>query len=227
VKRCPRCEIVKPLDAFNKSGSNRDGRQGYCKPCYVRYERERHQQRLAADPDFHRKRNLKATFGLEWEDYQAMLEQQGHRCASCRLEFERTPHVDHNHRTDRIRAILCHRCNTALGQLRDDPYRVRALLTYIKAQNPEDGNLSQRYMISETNPNDGVGGGGCLCSEVKCEDCVPPYAIFPNTEMSTNLSPHVVVSIHCARKFVEDVDAGAETIRAGEVIDGDAEELVI
>lgn len=54
------------------------------------------------------------------------------------------------------------------------------------------------FYLSETNPNDGIGGGGCVCSPLKCEDCTGPYAVFPATEMDTNLSPHTVISLECA-----------------------------
>ena len=40
--------------------------------------------------------------------------------------------VDHDHKTDRVRAILCDRCNAALGMLKESPTRVRALLRYIE-----------------------------------------------------------------------------------------------
>jgi len=42
------------------------------------------------------------------------------------------PHVDHCHITGRVRGILCMSCNTVLGQLQDDPSRLRRLATYIE-----------------------------------------------------------------------------------------------
>lgn len=57
---------------------------------------------------------------------------------------------------------------------------------------------AQRFFLSETNPNDGIGGGGCLCSPLKCEDASGPYAVFPSIETDSNLSPHVVICAPCA-----------------------------
>ena len=46
-----------------------------------------------------------------------LLEQKG-RCAVCskhQIESERRFHVDHNHKTGEIRALLCNRCNSIVG----------------------------------------------------------------------------------------------------------------
>ena len=77
---------------------------------------------------------------------------------------------------------------------------------------------AQRYSISATNPNESVGGGGCLCSETKCTDAGGPYAVFYGNEMDSGLSPHVVICAPCARGFVDALDGGAETIQAGEPV---------
>lgn len=63
--------------------------------------------------------------------------------------------------------------------------------------------MSERFLVSETNPNDQIGGGGCVCSETKCVDCEGPYAIFYATEQGNNASPHVVLSLGCAQAFAE------------------------
>ncbi|MEU4224350.1 HNH endonuclease [Nonomuraea sp. NPDC026600] len=47
-KRCPACEIVKPLDAFHRARGAVDGRQGWCKDCRSQQLREAWQN----DPDF-------------------------------------------------------------------------------------------------------------------------------------------------------------------------------
>ena len=55
-----------------------------------------------------------------------MLEAQGHACAVCREPFTRTPQVDHDHETGRVRGLLCDYCNPMIGSARDDPARLRA-----------------------------------------------------------------------------------------------------
>jgi hypothetical protein len=42
-KKCSRCKENKPLDAFGKSSTARDGKQRYCKPCKLEYEKEQYQ----------------------------------------------------------------------------------------------------------------------------------------------------------------------------------------
>ena len=55
--------------------------------------------------------------GITDEGYQALLEAQGGKCAICGnppKEGGRRLHVDHNHRTGKVRGLLCFRCNRAL-----------------------------------------------------------------------------------------------------------------
>lgn len=56
---------------------------------------------------------------------------------------------------------------------------------------------AMKFEITETNPNHGIGGGGCACSELMNPDQVGPFVIFPGTTMDNNLSPHNVVCIGC------------------------------
>lgn len=72
-------------------------------------------------------------YGLSWSDYQNLLTQQDYRCASCRdpLLPGRHSHIDHCHHSNKVRGVLCRRCNIALGLLDDNPVRVAALLQYI------------------------------------------------------------------------------------------------
>lgn len=73
-------------------------------------------------------------FGVAPEGVIARLRQQGGCCAICRTSEPRGKgdwHLDHDHRDGRVRGVLCHGCNTALGMLRDDPARARAAADYI------------------------------------------------------------------------------------------------
>jgi hypothetical protein len=79
-----------------------------------------------------------------------------------------------------------------------------------------------RFHVSATNPNDQIGGGGCLCSPTKT-DCVGPYAVFYGTETDSNVSPHVVVSLACAKAVVDQAENGELLNVSADVIDSTAE----
>ena len=42
-------------------------------------------------------------------------------------------HIDHDHKTGKIRGLLCQDCNMALGHLQDSSERIQMLLDYAKA----------------------------------------------------------------------------------------------
>lgn len=70
--------------------------------------------------------------GLSVAEYEALLEEQGHRCRICLVPFEDVvPHVDHDHETGRVRGMLCRNCNVGIGHLRDSPTLVLAAYTYL------------------------------------------------------------------------------------------------
>ncbi len=57
------------------------------------------------------------------------------RCEGCGEPFtDDRPRVDHNHRTGRIRGLLCNPCNLIAGHAKDDPGRLRALADYLEAR---------------------------------------------------------------------------------------------
>jgi hypothetical protein len=85
--------------------------------------------------------NLKQLYGLSTHDYDAMLRAQNGACAICkRRSIEKSAEksserlcVDHCHARERVRGLLCRKCNVGLGCFRDDPARIRAAIAYRKA----------------------------------------------------------------------------------------------
>lgn len=82
------------------------------------------------------KSHLKCKYGISTEEWDAMFSAQGFRCASCKSGDPRSKKgwaTDHDHKSGRVRGILCPGCNLALGHIDDDATRLRALADYIEA----------------------------------------------------------------------------------------------
>ena len=58
-----------------------------------------------------------------------MIAGQGGLCAACKTD--KPKHVDHDHKTGRVRGMLCYLCNQALGNVRDDMRRLQGLIDYL------------------------------------------------------------------------------------------------
>lgn len=69
-------------------------------------------------------------------DYNKMLESQGCVCAICKQlnVTKRSPRlvVDHDHKSGKIRGLLCHRCNCGLGYFKDDLGLLQGAAEYLK-----------------------------------------------------------------------------------------------
>lgn len=78
-----------------------------------------------------RKHNLKYRYGITENDYYKMVEKQQSKCKICGDQPSKSLYVDHCHKTKQIRGLLCHKCNTALGHMDDDPQRLKKAIYYL------------------------------------------------------------------------------------------------
>ena len=79
---------------------------------------------------------LKNTYKISIEEYEQKLKEQNYSCAICnrhRDEFKRNLSVDHDHKTGKVRGLLCVKCNTALGMLNDNVEYFTAAIMYLKS----------------------------------------------------------------------------------------------
>jgi hypothetical protein len=58
---------------------------------------------------------LRRRYGMEPEEYEALLKEQDGKCALCLAVPKYKLYVDHDHLTKKNRSLLCARCNTAIG----------------------------------------------------------------------------------------------------------------
>jgi len=79
-----------------------------------------------------RQRALWIQYRLTEEDYESILRHQGGVCAGCgKPPYSCRLAVDHDHKTGRIRGLLCWLCNRAIGILRDNAKAATRLGEYL------------------------------------------------------------------------------------------------
>lgn len=79
-----------------------------------------------------RRSNLRINYGITGDQYDQMLEQRGRLCPICGDPND-APHVDHCHKTGKVRGLLCRRCNLALGMLKDNPKACLRAAIYLQS----------------------------------------------------------------------------------------------
>jgi hypothetical protein len=80
------------------------------------------------NPAYNKNSFLKSTYGITLAEFDALVEQQKGVCAICEKPETRKSryggtcrlHVDHDHNTGRVRGLLCHNCNSAIGHAKED-----------------------------------------------------------------------------------------------------------
>ena len=120
TKCCSSCKSEKKLSEFNKNKSGKLGVHNQCKECARLWkpspdQRQKYNKRI-------REWNRKKLSGFTSEDFESKLKEQGYKCAICGTEDPGATnwHADHDHKTNTKRGVLCHKCNTGLGLLKDD-----------------------------------------------------------------------------------------------------------
>jgi hypothetical protein len=81
-----------------------------------------------------RRRKLRVHYGITVDDYTEMCVTQKNLCAICLkipLKGKKLV-VDHDHKTKRVRQLLCNECNTGLGMFREDISHLKNAIKYIK-----------------------------------------------------------------------------------------------
>ncbi len=79
-------------------------------------------------------------------EYKNLFELQKGVCAICgNIETRKTIKgntckftVDHNHNTDKVRGLLCHKCNVGIGLFKDDINSLKKAIKYLKTYNGDD-----------------------------------------------------------------------------------------
>ena len=135
--KCAGCGQHKTTDNFYKRSARPRGFTSRCKSCVgnsSKQVREWRQKNPGKNRAL-RERERVTVYKLPIEEYHAMLEEQGHKCAICGTD---TPggkgswHIDHNHETGKVRGLLCAMCNVGLGNFYDRVDLLEGAIAYLK-----------------------------------------------------------------------------------------------
>ena len=142
MKVCTGCKVEKTLEEFWIDKGTKSGLRSLCKSCdraYRQSERGRKVQKKYNGTYKRRKVNRKAAlkrkYGITIEDYDRRLKSQNGLCAICQTapSKKRKLFVDHCHKTGKVRGLLCHNCNRALGMLKDSSKSAYRAAKYLDA----------------------------------------------------------------------------------------------
>ncbi len=150
TKYCPKCEEDKQLSEFQKNKSTKDGLQSRCKVCTSETGKEylRDPQKRLRKIEIRKKHylkhkektvnvNLKRIYGITSEERAEILAQQNSACAICdkpESDFNCKLSVDHCHVTGKVRGLLCKKCNSGIGLLKDSVENLKKALAYLESK---------------------------------------------------------------------------------------------
>lgn len=117
-KKCIKCNKILSINKFGKTGSNHP--KSSCLKCC----------------------NL-SKFGINSSDWDKMFLKQNGKCAICKkAEKAKTNSgkimnlaVDHDHKTGKIRGLLCGACNQGIGLLKEKISLFESAISYLKEHN--------------------------------------------------------------------------------------------
>lgn len=114
------------LNALTSFGSKRE-KQRLATQRYRTTKRERY---LKASREQRMRYTFRTKYHITEVEYKKLLV-ENKACQICGVSFTETPHLDHDHKTNKIRGLLCKRCNLALGGFRDDPALLQKAYNYL------------------------------------------------------------------------------------------------
>jgi hypothetical protein len=125
-KTCIECGVYKQHTdfSFHKHPYAPEGYASMprCKPCHSAWKNKQH---------------IKRNYGLEWDEYVALLDKQKGKCFLCGSNGSGKDSrlvVDHDHETGEVRGLLCWNCNVGIGLFKEDTELLNKVIKYINRE---------------------------------------------------------------------------------------------
>jgi hypothetical protein len=153
MKTCPKCNKIKHPNDFGKCTREKDGKYYLCKECanektrnsYQKHKEKRREKnrgrKRIRSLDYHKKKKNTRMFlmyGITEQDYENLLNDQYRKCKICKSVGSDISGgglvIDHDHKTNKVRGLICGRCNVMLGLAKDSLEILTSTIEYLKSE---------------------------------------------------------------------------------------------
>ncbi len=141
LRQCLDCNLILPQSSYYDKKDKKNA--NICKCCLKRKRRIN---------------DIQKTYEMPLEEYEARYKAQDARCYICRQK-ESNPRllgniglelsIDHNHKTNMNRDLLCNRCNMMVGNVDENPEILQAIIQYIYRHKAEYIKLQEQKFLQE------------------------------------------------------------------------------
>ena len=128
-KICTKCNKKQKIENFHFQNIKLNKKMVICKQCDLirakKYRKKNMHKYIEYANQYKKKypkkvlnNYLKYKYNITLQDYNSMLKKQKFRCEICKKlkdKNKRSLGVDHNHRTGKVRGLLCAKCNIGIG----------------------------------------------------------------------------------------------------------------
>ncbi len=132
--QCNKCNECKPASFFFKEASSKRGYRYACKDCETpRFKKYRNDNQVKVSATRLKWRRTTA-YNFPPELFDERFNEQEQVCAICKSPDaggRGAFHADHNHKLMQPRGVLCHNCNVALGNFKDNPEILQSAIEYL------------------------------------------------------------------------------------------------
>lgn len=152
LKECPQCHEILPIELlFYKNHC-------WCKTCDAKYGASNAYKKsksswIEANPNYSKEyykankdwllplkrkkeqnkkyKNIQR-YNITMEQYDQMLQEQNGGCKICKnVPVKRKLAIDHDHKTNKVRGLLCNNCNTGIGMFKDNTELLSSAINYL------------------------------------------------------------------------------------------------
>lgn len=155
MKECTKCHRMLAMEDYRNKKRGMFGKNASCRKCEARQAREyrkdkqvkkqlaQYSKEYSKRPIYKKvrlKTRLKAMYNMTYNEYEEMLKEQNGACAICgndEIVFDRLGRpqrlsVDHDHKTGKVRGLLCVNCNRGISAFKENEKLFENAVKYLK-----------------------------------------------------------------------------------------------